>query len=252
LDIFVSALPGLAQSKKIDWKTMLRVLKQTVSEIPGVGRIAKQVYRAVSGKKGHVFTTSDEYWNARYELGGNSGSGSYSDLAQFKAEILNKFVRDHGIQSVIEYGCGDGAQLSLAEYPHYVGLDVSPLAVAQCQRLYGGDSSKEFYIIGGTQPSLVGDLTLSLDVIYHLVEDEVFNAYMESLLETSSQYVGIYASNDDRSSPVPHVRHRRFTSWIEKNRPAWKLIEFVKNKYPWDQNRQQETSFADFHFFEKS
>ena len=47
-------------------------------------------------------------------------------LAAFKAEVPNDFVRARGIDSVIEFGCGDGAQLALAEYPAYVGIDVSP------------------------------------------------------------------------------------------------------------------------------
>lgn len=38
----------------------------------------------------------------------------------------NDFVRARGIDSVIEFGCGDGAQLALAEYPAYGGIDVSP------------------------------------------------------------------------------------------------------------------------------
>src|SRR5579864_6395854 len=75
------------------------------------------------------FPGSQTYWDQRYAEGGTSGSGSYGEQAAFKAEILNGFVARHGIQSVIEFGCGDGNQLSLASYPSYVGLDVSRTAI---------------------------------------------------------------------------------------------------------------------------
>ena len=34
------------------------------------------------------------YWDQRYKKGGNSGAGSYGRLAEFKAEIINKFIKE--------------------------------------------------------------------------------------------------------------------------------------------------------------
>ena len=62
------------------------------------------------------FNNSTEYWKNRYNLGGNSGDGSYGELAQFKAEFLNKFVTDKNIKTIIEFGSGDGNQLTMAQY----------------------------------------------------------------------------------------------------------------------------------------
>ncbi len=67
----------------------------------------------------NIFPGSDKYWEQRYAVGGNSGVGSYGKFANFKAEVINKFVREHKIKSVIEFGCGDGNQLKLANYPSY-------------------------------------------------------------------------------------------------------------------------------------
>ena len=53
----------------------------------------------------------------RYSAGGNSGAGSYSQLAEFKAQVLNRFVATHDVKHIIEFGSGDGNQLALAEYP---------------------------------------------------------------------------------------------------------------------------------------
>ena len=67
-----------------------------------------------------------DYWENRYERGLTSGAGSYGRLAHFKAEVLNEYVNQNKILSVVEFGCGDGAQLSLAKYANYIGLDLSP------------------------------------------------------------------------------------------------------------------------------
>jgi hypothetical protein len=96
------------------------------------------------------------------------------------------------------------------------------------------------------------DLTLSLDVIYHLVEDGVFAQYMQTLFGASNRYVIIYASDtdDNRDNAGTHVRHRKFTQWVQQNMPAWNLLEHVKNRYPY-KGDYRKGSFADFFIFEK-
>jgi SAM-dependent methyltransferase len=83
-----------------------------------------------------LFPGSKRYWENRYCQGGNSGAGSYGELAEFKAETLNKFVAENNIHSVIEFGCGDGNQLMLANYPYYTCVDVSPKAIEICRELF--------------------------------------------------------------------------------------------------------------------
>jgi glycosyltransferase involved in cell wall biosynthesis len=194
---------------------------------------------------------SAEYWELRYRKGGTSGAGSYGRLAEFKAEVLNGFVREHGVQTVVEFGCGDGAQLELAQYPHYIGLDISPQAIELCSRKYAGDSSKEFRVLHDQFPLPRADLTLSLDVIYHLVEDDVFEHYMSMLFDASDRFVIVYASNEDMSWPDVHVKHRAFTTWVDLNRPGWSLIQTVKNRHPYDLTDVNNTSFSDFFIFER-
>jgi hypothetical protein len=48
------------------------------------------------------FRSSKSYWERRYRFGGTSGEVSSGQLAAFKAEVLNRFVRDHDIARVIE------------------------------------------------------------------------------------------------------------------------------------------------------
>jgi SAM-dependent methyltransferase len=195
------------------------------------------------------FPGSATYWEERYRRGQTSGAGSYGRLAHFKAEILNQFVAEHNLQSVVDFGCGDGHQLSLANYPRYLGLDVSDAALDLCRRLFSGDERKAF----GRIDEYAGEraeLALSLDVVYHLVEDAVFEDYMERLFGAAERYVVVYSSNDDGGdrSPAPHVRHRRFTDWVQARQPAWRLLAHVPNRYPYVAGDEQ-SSFADFFIF---
>jgi hypothetical protein len=44
--------------------------------------------------------SSTEYWEQRYQSGGNSGSGSYNHLADFKANFINDFITKYNVHSV--------------------------------------------------------------------------------------------------------------------------------------------------------
>ena len=196
---------------------------------------------------------SKDYWERRYLEGGTSGSGSYNQLAEFKAEILNEFVAKNHINKVIEWGCGDGNQLKLAKYPVYIGFDVSWTAIELCKKIFENDNTKKFIWCGGDNFENVdiGDMTISLDVIFHLIEDDVYNQYMRRLFTSSNKYVCIYSSNAEGQIAV-HVKHRKFTAWIEDNlNGQWKLIKFVKNRYPYSEELPDTTSFSDFYFYEK-
>ena len=203
-----------------------------------------------------IFADSAQYWEDRYRLQGNSGAGSYGRLAQFKADVINRFVEMHAVQSVMEFGCGDGNQLSLAHYPRYIGYDVSEHALTRCRTLFAGDASKTFYPARSWNGE-TAQLVLSLDVIYHLVEDAVFARYMTPLFAAAERFVMIYASNDEGlnallASHVKHVRHRKFTDWIGANITApWRLAGYIPNAFPFNVSDQSNTSFADFYVFAK-
>lgn len=230
-------------------------LKKLIKGIPFLGPTANKLARlsVFQNVKRRTFPGSASFWESRYREGGNSGSGSYGRLAQFKAEVLNDFVRTNKIRSVIEFGCGDGAQLELAEYPEYVGIDVSKSSIERCWARFAQDPSKRFYLKGALPESLGDfDLSLSLDVIFHLVEDSVFDSYLRALFDRAERYVVVYSSDYDALTDAPHVRHRKFSAWIEKNAREWQPCGFVPNRFPFDASRPDETSFADFHFFARS
>jgi cyclopropane fatty-acyl-phospholipid synthase-like methyltransferase len=174
------------------------------------------------------FRGSGRYWESRYLAGGTSGAGSYGAQAEYKASFLNAFVKDNDVRTVVEFGCGDGNQLRLAAYPSYLGLDVSRTAVGMCIEAFQQDESKSFLYY---EPSAFsdparfvhGDLVLSLDVVYHLIEDEVYDAYMRGLFAAADRFVIVYATDTERRVAAPHVRHRAFTEWVATHATQWRI-----------------------------
>lgn len=218
----------------------------------GIKKRIKNIFFSTPKKKTEVFSSSKSYWEDRYRQNRSSGPGSYGRLADFKAAVLNGFVLENNIKSVIEFGCGDGNQLTLANYPNYVGFDVSTKAIEINKEKFKNDSTKTFYYLSDKlKQEFKGELVLSLDVLFHLIEDNVFDTYMRRLFLTSSRYVIIYSSNYDEFV-APHVKCRKFTNWIENYIPQeWKLIEKILNKYPYDKSDEINTSFSDFYIYEK-
>jgi len=221
-------------------------LKAIILSIPIIECLINRIYR----KWIKPFPGSMEYWNQRYKSGGDSGSGSYNELATFKAEIVNHFVEEHNIETVIEYGCGDGNQLRLASYLCYVGFDVSEKALSLCTSIFSDDKTKIFKPMDKYEGE-TAQLTLSLDVIYHLVEDDVFKSYMERLFNSSEHFVIIYSSNtsDNRNNKLLHVKHRKFSEWVQIKQPHWNLMQHIPNRYP--HNDHNQWSVSDFYIYEK-
>jgi hypothetical protein len=225
-------------------------MKNLIKKISLLRSIARCVYFTFVAPF-QSFPGSEEYWQQRYKSRGTSGDGSYNKLAEFKADVLNGFVRERQIRTIIEYGCGNGNQLRLSEYPSYIGFDLSPEAISQCENIFSNDETKIFKLLDAYSNE-TAQLTLSLDVIYHLIEDDVFFAYMRWLFDSSTRFVIIYSSNTDKQARLQasHVKHRKFSKWIEQNKPEWKLIQNIPNRYPFTSD-EQEGSIADFYIYEK-
>lgn len=224
-------------------------MKNLIKRIPIIGPIAIKIKKKLIAQK--KFTNSEEYWINRYEKGGNSGAGSYNNLAEFKGEIINEFVSKNKIKTVIELGFGDGNQLAYFQFPSYIGFDISNTVIQKCRQKFKGDTSKKFMHMNEIS-NQKADMVMSLDVIYHLIEDEVYTNYMKHLFNLSIQYVIIYAFDSDKhDNYAPHVKPRKFTDWIDSNILDFKLVEHLPNKFPFDKDNPKGTSFADFYIYQK-
>lgn len=218
-------------------------IKELIRPLPGVREISLLRQRM-------AYSDSANFWEDNYAQGHTSGEGSYGALAEGKRQYLNKLVQDRAVGSVIEFGCGDGNQLSLTEYPRYIGLDVSRTAIGLCQRRFRTDESKSFFLYDGTcftdrAGLFTADLALSLDVVYHLTEDAVYHAYLRHLFAAGRRFVVVYSTNKKITDTAPHVRHRYFTPWVEANCPGWRLATITTGP-------NSDDARADFYLYERS
>lgn len=231
--------------------------KQRIRRVPLVGPSLVVVANVV---RRNTFPGSSRYWERRYARGGDSGEGSTGSLARVKADLINDFVRRQGIESVVEFGCGDGQQLALAQYPRYLGLDVSNTTLRKVLREYSNDQTKSFllydpFCFADPAQLVRADLALSLDVIYHLVEDDIYHLHLRHVFGAARRFVILYTSDAENlrvDEPVAaHVRHRPVVRDVAATFPAWRLLERVPNDRPY-QGRNTGTSFADFLIYERS
>lgn len=199
---------------------------------------------------------SEAYWENRYRNGSTSGAGSYNHLGEFKAKIINRIMDDYNIKSIVELGSGDGNQLSLFDLDdrRYVGLDVSKTIIQKCKE---NDNfiGIEFYKIPPTDITSVFsermDLSMSLDVLYHLIEDDIYEHYLDSLFALSHGYVLIYAFPFDTDIFGAHIKPRDFRKRIASDYTDWIQIEHIPNEYPAINDEASKASFSEFFLYKR-
>lgn len=158
------------------------------------------------------------YWDARYRKGGFSGAGSRGEEAVQKVAYIQHIITTYRVRSVLDLGCGDGAIAAELRVPTYIGHDVSPTAVNACKALM------PYHQFTTELPpeSVTFDMTMSVDVMFHLVDPEDFRAHRAALFSRSHKLVLIYATDHDERG-APHVLHRAWTrDWAPPE--GWTLL----------------------------
>jgi SAM-dependent methyltransferase len=215
------------------------------SRVLGPGAVSPDVSGAEFG--------STDYWRRRYASGGRAGKGTYGRLGAFKAEVVNGFFRREGVTSAVEFGCGDGDQAALFKVARYTGVDVSEAAIARAKAQLRGRTGWHFMTFEEAALNhLRAEASLSLDVIFHLVEDDLFEQHMRRLFEAAERFVVIYSSNKtDSGSKHGRIRHRVFTDWIAANASDWTLLQRIPNRFPRRPWAHRGRSFCDFYIYQR-
>lgn len=190
-----------------------------------------------------------KYWEYRYKTGGNSGAGSYGDCANFKAAIISSYIKSNNVKSVIDLGVGDGNVLTLLDdqYQDYYGLDISKVIIKNVEKKF---PHRKFYHYNGSLKEYQklkippADLVLSLDVIFHLTDDQVFDSYMNILWQSSRKAMIVYSSNNEMPSKANHVKHRKWTDWLENRFKGLYSSQLITHPY-------KDKSFSDVYIIEK-
>jgi hypothetical protein len=184
---------------------------------------------------------SIDIWKKRANF---SGTGSRGSLAEFKANYVNTFIKRYQIQSVLDFGCGDLYNSCMIEVEDYLGIDIvdhkHPKKIM----------SKNFKTIVSKFDEFESehsfDLCLCMDVLYHLLEDEII--YLEktisNIIKYSKKYIIIYAQ-DSYDLTLDYRGHLFNSPWrqiLEKEDVM--LIE--------EQSECQAGSSARFFIYEKT
>jgi SAM-dependent methyltransferase len=193
------------------------------------------------------FRGSRVHWERHYERGGDSGPGSYGESASYKADLINRVIRERSIRSIIELGCGDGNQLTYLEVEQYIGLDVSKVAIQRCLARHGDNATRSFIwydqdYFHDALHIVSADCAMSLDVIFHLIEDVVFARYVHNLFKCGRRFVIIYGLDCEEVRPGHvSVRFRKYSDYIAANIPDFRIALHVsKNE-----------KFNDFYLYER-
>ena len=176
---------------------------------------------------------SNSYWTKRYghfekkKFKGASGNGRMNFRLKYKANVINTIIRKCEVKSVIDYGCGDGLLINLLTVDRYHGIEISQPLVDELLIRFKGQGNYQF----GTKACDSGqnffDLALSIDVIFHLLEDDVYNTYLSQLFNGKSDFVLIKSSNHNEigTGKNAHIRHRFFLDDVCSRFPQYELIE---------------------------
>jgi trans-aconitate methyltransferase len=165
------------------------------------------------------------YWRNRHRRERGSwesvGRGSVGRLARYKATLVDGLVQELGATRIIDLGCGDGRQADRFHVPEYVGLEVSDHAVAEARKRLSRHPNRTAHAWKPGDPiEHRGCIALSMDVVFHLVDDDLFVAYMDALFSVGVDAVAIYST--DHEGPVQgHVRHRNVSEWVAEHKPEW-------------------------------
>lgn len=239
-------------------KEAINELEVAIEINPNNSIVDKKILRELNFKL--KIGDSISYWENRYKKGGNSGAGSLNNLAKFKAQVLNDLVAQENIKSIIDFGCGDGNQLQLAKYPMYIGLDVSKAAIVKCEKLFKDDITKSFFLYDplaffNKNQFFQAELATSIDVLFHLIEEEIYFKYLDDLFGSGRRIVAIYSWNftaENGEQFALHCLPRNFTKDVEKRIKGWKLSRIIQNPYPLEKYGNQEGSYSDFYLYYKT
>ncbi len=135
-----------------------------------------------------------------------SGDGSVGAFADTYCRHVESLVRDKGIRSIVDLGCGDfriGKRLA-AMVPDYIGVDIVPDLIAHHRREYGAEHVC-FECLDVVEDSLPpGDLCLIRQVFQHLN-----NAEISTVLAKLAPYELVLVTENVKAGPgtVPNIDH---------------------------------------------
>lgn len=198
--------------------------------------------------------SAEKYWDQRYRNLGGSGSGSRGRLAAFKAHTVNLLATKHGAKTCVDLGCGDGFLRQFYLFDKYVGVDTSFEAVKMCSGIYSQDDYVHLTLDTQEYVSrLRMDMVLSMDVTFHILNDDPYRRYLD-LLCAVGRIVVLYAPNrthqymlNELGSIAPHCYFR--PTALDLHDRGLQLIESIRCPWPAERYGPEHGSHSNFYIF---
>jgi hypothetical protein len=145
-------------------RDLLRKRMRKTNERKAVGEVFSKIYsnNIWGGVTGEFF----------------SGSGSRGPVADTYCEFVTSFIKEKGIKSVVDVGCGDfsiGSRIAQS-VESYIGIDVVPDLVAFNNKQYGDEGVKFLCLDAVSEQLPDADLCLVRQVFQHLSNQQIESA----------------------------------------------------------------------------
>lgn len=131
----------------------------------------------VAQQREQTFTNIYKYgsWGKNKDGEGTSGFGSVVEHVQPYIELIQSFIEEKKIKSVVDFGCGDW-ELSRHINWHgaiYIGIDIVKHVIEKNQKLYANHTTFFIHDDGLDLSLPKADLLICKDVLQHLSNDDV-------------------------------------------------------------------------------
>jgi SAM-dependent methyltransferase len=135
----------------------------------GNGRIFKHNFLP-NGYESFNYIYKENYWES------GSGLGSHPDATASYREILENFITEYGIRSVVDLGCGDWQSSKLVDWGkvNYIGYDVVKSVIDENIIKYAAPNISFMHLLPNEMDVMEeADLFIAKEVLQHLPNDEV-------------------------------------------------------------------------------
>jgi len=144
--------------------------------------------------------TNKGFWDTRYKKGVGSGVGSRGNFARQKEALVRRVIKEHGIQSVLDVGCGDLFWIKNVPIRDYVGLDFSEEVLAMNRKLKPEWRFKQLDF-ASENIGECADLVICFDVLIHQSSRRKYDFVMNNLLGAADKVLLI---SGWREPPAKH------------------------------------------------
>lgn len=132
------------------------------------------------------------FWDTRYEIHPKlgSGSGSRGDLRDYKANLVEDALKGENgtINTVLDIACGDQQVLQRIRFPHYIGVDISTVAIQKAQHRGILATSEKYFAGDFTKlPLQTADLVICLDMLIHMGSYQEYYWAVQKLVDLTGK-----------------------------------------------------------------